>query len=69
MNRRYDAFSTLTFEEPAPGVLGIVLDALVGLEFIGFGGPEVHEGLAAHLEKRTPRFVEKHAPAHPVAGE
>jgi len=32
-------------------------EASLGLEFIGFGGPEVREGLAAHLEKRAPRFV------------
>ncbi|OBK68926.1 enoyl-CoA hydratase [Mycobacterium colombiense] len=33
-------------------------DASLGLEFIGFGGPEVREGLAAHREKRSPRFSE-----------
>lgn len=33
-------------------------DASLGLEFIGFGGPEVREGLAAHREKRAPRFTE-----------
>jgi enoyl-CoA hydratase len=33
-------------------------EASLGLEFIGFGGPEVREGLAAHLEKRPPRFTE-----------
>src|SRR3954452_4836214 len=32
-------------------------EASLGLEFIGFGGPEVREGLAAHLEKRPPRFT------------
>jgi enoyl-CoA hydratase len=32
-------------------------EASLGLEFIGFGGPEVREGLASHLEKRKPRFV------------
>jgi enoyl-CoA hydratase len=30
----------------------------LGLEFIGFGGPEVREGLAAHREKRPPRFAD-----------
>ena len=28
----------------------------LGLEFIGFGGPDVREGLAAHREKRPARF-------------
>ena len=28
----------------------------LGLEFVGFGGPDVAEGLAAHREKRPPRF-------------
>ena len=32
-------------------------EASLGLEFIGFGGPEVREGLAAHREKRRPQFV------------
>jgi enoyl-CoA hydratase len=31
-------------------------EASLGLEFIGFGGPEVREGIAAHREKRPPRF-------------
>lgn len=30
----------------------------LGLEFIGFGGPEVREGIAAHREKRRPNFSE-----------
>jgi enoyl-CoA hydratase len=38
-------------------MLGPTFDTSLGLEFIGFGGPEVHEGLAAHLEKRRPQFV------------
>jgi enoyl-CoA hydratase len=33
-----------------------VFETSLGLEFIGFGGPEVREGLAAHREKRPPRF-------------
>lgn len=33
-------------------------EASLGAEFIGFGGPEVKEGLASHKEKRPPRFVE-----------
>jgi len=32
-------------------------EASLGLEFIGFGGPEVREGLASHREKRKPQFV------------
>ncbi len=32
-------------------------EASLGLEFVGFGGPEVREGLASHREKRPPRFV------------
>lgn len=31
-------------------------DASLALEFYGFGGPDAAEGLAAHLEKRDPRF-------------
>ncbi len=34
-----------------------VFEASLGLEFIGFGGPDVREGLAAHREKRTPVFL------------
>ncbi|WP_182379257.1 enoyl-CoA hydratase/isomerase family protein [Nocardioides sp. WS12] len=35
---------------------GPIFDASLGMEFFGFGGPEVREGLAAHLEKRQPKF-------------
>jgi enoyl-CoA hydratase len=38
-------------------------EASLGLEFIGFGGPEVREGLAAHREKRAPRFADIPAPS------
>jgi len=31
-------------------------DASLALEFLGFAGPDVREGLAAHREKRPPRF-------------
>ncbi len=31
-------------------------DASLALEFLGFGGPDVQEGLASHTEKRPPRF-------------
>ena len=33
-----------------------IFDASWGLEFYGFGGPDVAEGLASHKEKRAPRF-------------
>jgi enoyl-CoA hydratase len=32
-------------------------DASLALEFYGFGGPDAREGLAAHREKRAPRFT------------
>ena len=35
---------------------GPTFDASLALEFLGFSGPEVQEGLAAHLEKRKPSF-------------
>jgi enoyl-CoA hydratase len=35
---------------------GPIFDASLGLEFFGFGGPEVREGLASHREKRAPDF-------------
>lgn len=35
---------------------GPTFDASLALEFLGFSGPEVKEGLAAHLEKRKPSF-------------
>ncbi|RDI55958.1 enoyl-CoA hydratase/isomerase family protein [Nocardia mexicana] len=37
-------------------VAGSIFDASLALEFYGFGGPEVREGLAAHLEHRKPQF-------------
>ena len=37
-------------------MMGPVFDASVALEFLGFAGSEVREGLASHLEKRPPRF-------------
>jgi enoyl-CoA hydratase len=36
--------------------MGPTFDASLALEFMGFSGPEVQEGLASHLEKRRPRF-------------
>ncbi|MFJ4031365.1 enoyl-CoA hydratase/isomerase family protein [Streptomyces griseoluteus] len=37
-------------------VAGSIFDASLALEFYGFGGPEVREGLASHRERREPRF-------------
>jgi enoyl-CoA hydratase len=34
-----------------------ILDASLAYEFYGFGGPDAREGLAAHREKREPRFT------------
>lgn len=36
--------------------MGPSFDASLALEFLGFGGPEVKEGLASHREKRPPSF-------------
>jgi enoyl-CoA hydratase len=35
---------------------GPTFDTSLALEFLGFSGPEVKEGLASHLEKRKPVF-------------
>ena len=35
---------------------GPTFDASLALEFIGFGGPDVREGVAAVREKRRPDF-------------
>jgi enoyl-CoA hydratase len=35
---------------------GPTFDASLALEFLGFSGPEVKEGLASHQEKRKPAF-------------
>lgn len=37
-------------------MMGPTFDASLGLEFLGFAGPDVREGMAAHREKRKPRF-------------
>jgi enoyl-CoA hydratase len=37
-------------------VAGSIFDASVALEFYGFAGPEVQEGLASHRERRKPNF-------------
>lgn len=36
--------------------LAPLFDASLAYEFYGFGGPDAEEGLAAHREKRPPRF-------------
>lgn len=35
---------------------GPIFDASLGLEFLGFAGPDAAEGLASHREKRAPVF-------------
>lgn len=35
---------------------GPAFDTSLALEFVGFSGPEVQEGVASHREKRTPSF-------------
>lgn len=35
---------------------GPLFDAALGLEFLGFGGPDVAEGVASHRERRAPSF-------------
>ncbi|MFE7422832.1 enoyl-CoA hydratase/isomerase family protein [Rhodococcus sp. NPDC057529] len=35
---------------------GPLFDAALGLEFLGFGGPDVVEGVASHRERRAPKF-------------
>lgn len=38
--------------------MGPTFDASLALEFLGFTGPDIHEGLAAKREKRQPNFSE-----------
>ena len=35
---------------------GPIFDTSLALEFMGFGGPDVHEGIASLREKRAPKF-------------
>lgn len=35
---------------------GPIFDASLGLEFLGFGGPDVVEGVKSHRERRQPQF-------------
>ena len=36
---------------------GPIFEASLGYEFLGFGGPDVVEGVASHRERRPPRFA------------
>jgi enoyl-CoA hydratase len=38
-------------------MFGPTFETSLGLEFLGFGGPDVREGLTAHREKRPARFT------------
>lgn len=38
---------------------GPSFDTSLALEFMGFAGPDVHEGVASHKEKRAPEFQKK----------
>jgi enoyl-CoA hydratase len=38
---------------------GPIFDASLGMEFTGFSGPDIREGVAALKEKRKPRFDPK----------
>ncbi|GAA4523236.1 enoyl-CoA hydratase/isomerase family protein [Amycolatopsis samaneae] len=42
-------------------VAGAIFDSSLALEFYGFAGPEVREGLASHRERRRPDFSRDHA--------
>lgn len=37
-------------------MMGPTFDASLAVEFMGFSGPDVREGVASHREKRPPRF-------------
>ena len=38
---------------------GPAFDASLALEFLGFAGPDVMEGVASHRERRAPRFAKR----------
>jgi len=38
---------------------GPTFDASLALEFMGFAGPDVHEGVASLQERRKPEFQKK----------
>ena len=37
-------------------MMGPTFDSSLALEFMGFSGPDVHEGVASHRERRKPQF-------------
>ncbi len=37
-------------------MMGPTFDSSLALEFMGFAGPDVHEGVASHRERRKPDF-------------
>ena len=41
---------------------GPIFDSSLGLEFLGFTGPDAREGLASHREKRAPSFPSARSP-------
>ena len=48
---------------------GPSFDASLALEFMGFGGPDVHEGIAAIRAKRPPQFSRGDAAVTSGGGE
>jgi enoyl-CoA hydratase len=40
-------------------MMGPTFDASLAVEFMGFSGPDVREGVASHREKRAPDFQKK----------
>jgi hypothetical protein len=55
MTSRYQSFQRLKLDVPASRVLRIT-DASLALEFLGFTGPELQEGMASLRAKRKPSF-------------
>jgi enoyl-CoA hydratase len=37
-------------------MMGPTFDSSLALEFMGFSGPDVHEGISSHRERRKPVF-------------
>jgi enoyl-CoA hydratase len=40
-------------------MMGPTFDASLAVEFMGFSGPDVHEGVASHRERRAPNFSKR----------
>jgi enoyl-CoA hydratase len=38
-------------------MMGPTFDTSLAVEFLGFTGPDVREGVASHRERRAPRFA------------